>query len=82
MANAPSEPAAPQRFAQVRGAAMSTTVTVLLFAAPATGRPALATGGDAAVVLMACWPVSPVSAPSVGCRMYRQVAFLRRLNVN
>lgn len=76
------EPAAPHRFAKVMGAGLSGTATVLLFGAPAFSLPSLAVVGYAvAFVHAGAAAVGGIGDYCIGCRMYRQVAFFRRLGV-
>lgn len=79
---AESEPAAPHRFATVMGAGMSATATVLLFGAPVMSIPTLAPAGYAlALVHAGAAAIGGVGDYCIGCRLYRQVAYLRRLGV-
>lgn len=76
------EPAAPHRFAKLMGAGMSALATVLLFAAPVVSLPALALGGYAVALVHATMAaIGGIGDYCIGCRMYRQVAFFRRLGV-
>lgn len=76
------EPAAPHRFAKLLGAGMTTLATVLLFAAPVVGLPALALAGYGVAALVAALAgLAATTGVCIGCRMYRQVSFLRRLGV-
>lgn len=77
-----TEPASPHRFAQLMGAAFTAVATGLLYAAPAVTLPALALAGygvAAMVALLAA--VAGMGDYCVGCKLYRQVAFFRRLGV-
>ncbi|MFB6222612.1 MAG: DUF4395 domain-containing protein [Haloarcula sp.] len=77
-----TEPAAPHRFAKVMGAGMSTFATILLFGAPVTGLPTLTlVGYTVALVHAIMAAIGGVGDYCIGCRMYRQVAFFRRLGV-
>lgn len=76
------ESAAPHRFAKLMGAAMSAFATVLLFAADVVGMSALALGGYGVALLHATMAaIGGIGNYCIGCRMYRQVAFFRRLGV-
>jgi hypothetical protein len=70
-----TEPAAPHRFARVVGAALTTLATFLVVA----GFPlaALAVAG----VVAALAGLAATTGICVGCRFYRQVAFVRRLGI-
>lgn len=77
-----TEPASPHRFAQLMGAAFTAVATGLLYAAPAVAVPALALAGygvAAMVALLAA--IAGIGDYCVGCKMYKQVAFFRRLGV-
>lgn len=77
-----TEPAAPHRFAKLMGAAMSGVATVLLFVGPAVGVPVLALGGYAvALVHAGAAAIGGIGDYCLGCRMYKQVSFFRRLGV-
>ena len=77
-----TEPASPHRFAQLMGAAFTALATVLLYAAPAVEVSALALAGYAIAGLVALLAgVAGIGDYCVGCKMYRQVAFFRRLGV-
>lgn len=69
------EAAAPHRFARVLGAIGATLASVLVFAGFGTPGYAVA----AAVAGLAALAAS--TGICVGCRMYRQVALFRRLNI-
>lgn len=76
------EPAAPHRFAKLMGAGMSGIASILLFAAPAVGLPALAVIGYAvAFVHAGAAAIGGIGNYCIGCRMYKQVSFFRRLGV-
>lgn len=76
------EPAAPHRFAKVMGAGMSGVASILLFTAPVVGVPALAVLGYAvAFVHAGAAAIGGIGNYCIGCRMYKQVAFFRRLGV-
>lgn len=76
------EPAAPHRFAKLMGASMSAVATALLFGAPAVNVPELALLGYAvALVHASAAAIGGVGNYCIGCRMYKQVAFFRRLGV-
>lgn len=75
------EPAAPHRFAQVLGAAGTAVASGLLLAS-GVGPPDLAVFGFAiAGAVAALAGLAAATGICVGCRMYRQVAFFRRLNL-
>lgn len=77
-----TEPASPHRFAQLMGAAFTAVATVLLFAAPAVGIPALTLAGYGVAAMVALLAgIAGIGDYCVGCKMYRQVAFFRRLGV-
>lgn len=77
-----TEPAPPHRFAKLMGAGMSTTAAVVLFGAPAVGLPTVAlVGYGVAGVHAAMAAIGGIGDYCIGCRMYRQVAFFRRLGV-
>lgn len=76
------EPAAPHRFAKLMGASMSAVASILLFSAPAVNLPSLALLGYAvAVVHAGAAAIGGIGNYCIGCRMYKQVAFFRRLGV-
>jgi hypothetical protein len=76
------EAAAPHRFAKLMGATFTGTAAVLLYAAPAVGVEALSLAGYAVAGMVAVLAaVAGVGGYCVGCRMYRQVGFFRRLGV-
>lgn len=76
------EPAAPHRFAKLMGAAFTGIASVLLFAAPALSMPVLSLVGYAVAGMVAVLAgIAAVADICVGCRMYRQVSFFRRLGV-
>lgn len=77
-----TEPAAPHRFAKVMGAGMSAFATILLFGAPVVSLPGLALVGYAvALVHAGAAAIGGIGDYCIGCRMYKQVAFFRRLGV-
>lgn len=77
-----TEPAAPHRFARLLGAAFTAVATVLLFVGPAVDVPALVLAGYAVAALVALLAaVAGIGGYCVGCRLYREVAFFRRLGV-
>lgn len=69
------EPAAPHRFAKVMGATGTTLASALLLAGLPLAAAVIAIGVALAAGLAA------VSGLCLGCRMYQQVGFLRRLNL-
>lgn len=77
-----TEPAAPHRFAKLMGASLSAIATLLLFGAPVVGLPNLALVGYAvALVHAGAAAIGGIGDYCIGCRMYKQVAFFRRLGV-
>lgn len=72
------DPRAPHWFAKLMDVGFTAIASVLLFAAPALSLPALAPAGYAVAVLAG---VAAGADVCVGCRMYRQVSFFRRLGV-
>lgn len=77
-----TEPAAPHRFASLMGAGMSLVATALLFGAPALDVPALALAGYAvALVHAGMAAIGGVGDYCIGCKMYRKVAYVRRLGL-
>lgn len=76
------EPATPHRFAKLMGASMSAVATMLLFGAPVVGISGLALVGYGVAVMHACAAaIGGIGNYCIGCRMYKQVAFFRRLGV-
>lgn len=76
------EPAAPHRFAKLVGAGFTTLASVLLLAAPVAGLPDLAVAGFAVAAFVAALAgVAAVTDVCIGCRLYRQVSFFRRIGV-
>lgn len=69
------EPAAPHRFAKLMGAGMTALASVLLLA----GVPLV--GYAVAGLVAALAGLAAVTDVCVGCQMYRQVSFFRRLGV-
>lgn len=77
-----SEPAAPHRFANLMGAFMSGCAVVLLFGAGAVGLPTLSVVGyGVALVHAGAAAIGGIGDYCIGCKMYKQVAFVRRLGV-
>lgn len=77
-----TEPAAPHRFAKLMGAFMSAMATILLFGALAVSLPTLAVVGYAvALVHAGAAAVGGLGDYCIGCRMYKRVAFFRRLGL-
>ncbi|MFC7045935.1 DUF4395 family protein [Halobacteriaceae archaeon GCM10025711] len=72
---AATEPAAPHRFAKVLGATGTTAATLLTVA----GVPFA--GYGVAVAVAAAAGLAATTGVCIGCRLYRQVSFLRRRNV-
>lgn len=83
------EPAAPHRFAKLMGAAFTGLATLCLFADTVVATPTVALGLSAlglagyalAAMVAALAGFAAVTDVCVGCRMYRQVSFFRRLGV-
>lgn len=76
------EPAIPHRFAQLMGATMSAVAVLLLFGGPAVGLQPLAVAGySVAFVHATAAAIGGLGNYCIGCRMYKQVAFFRRLGV-
>ena len=74
-----TEPASPHRFAMLLGAVLATMSTILLLGAPVVNLPELALVGYAvAFVLAVAAGVAGIGRFCVGCRLYRQLAFVRR----
>lgn len=74
------EPAAPHRFAKLMGATFTALASGLLVLGSAAGTGTLATGGYAlAAVVAVLAAVAAVLDVCVGCRMYEQVSFFRRI---
>jgi hypothetical protein len=77
-----TEPAPPHRFAKLLGAVMSATATVLLFGAPAVDLPVLALVGYGVALMHAgAAAVGGIGDYCIGCRLYKQVSYFRRLGV-
>lgn len=75
-----SEPAAPHRFSKLVGAAFSAIASLLLIAASATSLVVLATAGYVVAAMVAVLAgVAAAFDYCVGCKMYRQVSFFRRI---
>lgn len=80
--SADREPAAPHRFAKLLGAAFTAVASAALLAAPAVPVPALALAGYVAAGLVAALAaLAATTDVCLGCTMYRQVSFFRRLGV-
>lgn len=76
------EPAAPHRFAKLLGASFTVIATALLFAAPVVSIPGLALAGYAVAGLVAILAaIGGVGDYCLGCKMYNQISFFRRLGV-
>jgi len=76
------EPAAPHRFAKLMGAAFTGIATVLLFAAPVVAVTGLAIVGYGIAGLVALLAgIAGIGNYCLGCKMYRQVGYFRRLGV-
>lgn len=74
------EPAAPHRFAKLVGATFTGVASALLLLGSTTDTAVLATGGFAlAAVVAVLAAIAAVLDICVGCRMYEQVSFFRRL---
>lgn len=77
-----TEPAPPHRFANLMGACMSATATILLFGAPVLNLPELAfVGYGVAVMHAGAAAIGGIGDYCIGCKMYKQVSFFRRLGV-
>ena len=76
------ESASPHRFAKLMGATFTTVATVLLFAAPVIPVPGVAVAGYAIAGLVAALAaIAGIGGYCLGCKMYRQVSFFRRLGI-
>lgn len=86
---AETEPAAPHRFAKLMGAGFTGVATLLLVADIVIAPPQLALGLSAVALIAyllaglvtALAGVAAITDICLGCRMYRQVSFFRRLDV-
>jgi hypothetical protein len=77
-----TEPASPHRFARLMGAAFTAIATVLLYAAPLVDVPGLVLAGYGVAALVALLAgIAGIGDYCVGCKLYRQVSFFRRLGV-
>lgn len=77
-----TEPAAPHRFAKLMGAFFTALATLLLVTAPLVRIPEFAWIGYAIAGLIALLAgISGVGDYCLGCKMYEQVSFFRRLDV-
>ncbi len=77
-----TEPAAPHRFAKLMGAGLSAIAAVLLFGGSIVSLPILTLAGYAVALVLACAAaIGGLGGYCLGCRMYQQVAFFRRLGV-
>ena len=77
-----TESAIPHRFATLVGASMNTFAVLLLFAAPVVDFSALVLAGYTVALMHAgAAALGGVFGYCIGCKMYRQVAFVRRLNL-
>lgn len=77
-----TEPSAPHRFAMLMGTFMSTTATVLLFGAMVVELPLLAWFGyGLALVHAGMAAIGGIGDYCLGCRMYKQVGYVRRLGL-
>jgi hypothetical protein len=76
------EPATPHRFAKLMGAFMSAVAAILLFLAPVVGVSGVALAGyGVALVHAVAAAIGGIGNYCIGCRMYKQVAFFRRLGI-
>lgn len=76
------EPAAPHRFAKLMGASMSSTAAILLLGAPVVGLFELALLGYGIALLHAgAAAIGGIGNYCIGCKLYKQVGFFRRLGV-
>lgn len=74
------EPAAPHRFAKLVGATFTAVASGLLVLGTASGTGLLVTGGFLVAALVAVLAgIAAVLDICVGCRMYEQVSYFRRL---
>ncbi len=77
-----TEPAAPHRFAKLMGATMSAVASILLVAGPMASLPVFELIGYGVTFLLAgAAAIGGVGNYCIGCKIYRQVAFFRRLGV-
>lgn len=77
-----TEAAAPHRFAKLMGASMSGVATILLFGGPAIGISEIAILGYGVALMHAgAAAAGGVADYCIGCRMYRQVGYFRRLGI-
>lgn len=75
-----TEPASPHRFAMLLGGVLGTISTIFLFGAPIVSIPELTFVGYAVAFFLAVAAgFSGIGNYCIGCKMYRQVAFFRRL---
>lgn len=74
------EPASPHRFAKLVGATFTAVASGLLLLGTAAGSGLLVTGGFlVAAVVAVLAAIAAVLDVCVGCRLYRQVSYFRRL---
>ena len=79
-APATKEPAAPHRFAKLLGAGFTTLASLLLLATLAGAPATFAVGGYALAGIVAVLAIVAAAFDyCLGCKMYRQVSFFRRL---
>lgn len=79
---AETDSALPHRFATIVGASFDVVAVAFLFAAPVAGMPTLAFVGYAfAFGHLIAAVLGGFVGYCLGCKMYRQVAFVRRLNL-
>ncbi len=77
---ATKEPAAPHRFAKLLGAGFTTLASLLLLATLAGAPATLAVGGYALAGIVGVLAIVAAAFDyCLGCKMYRQVSFFRRL---
>lgn len=77
-----TEAAAPHRFAKLMGATMSGVATILLFGSPVVGIPELALLGYGVALMHAgAAAIGGVGDYCIGCRLYRQVGYFRRIGL-
>lgn len=76
------DPAAPHRFAKLMGAGFTVVASVALFGASVVAVPNLVLAGYTVAGLVAALAgLAAATDICVGCRMYKQVSFFRRLGV-
>jgi hypothetical protein len=77
-----TEPATPHRFAKLMGATMSAIAAILLLLDPVLGGPGVSVVGyGLALIHAGAAAIGGIGNYCIGCRLYKQVAFFRRLGV-